>query len=296
MSVEKSVSEPLVHILILNWNGWKDTVDCLSSLEKLNYSNYEIVVIDNGSTDQSEFRIRDAYPGVTLLQTHANLGFAGGNNVGIEYAIEHGAKFVWLLNNDTTVSPEALRFLVTEALSDGSVSMVGSKIYYYDQPRRIWFAGGTVRALTSKTEHIGMGETDIGQYDVPRDVDYVTGCSMLVSRRMVDKVGLMDQRFFLYFEEADWATRARQAGLRVRYAPKSVIWHKISRSAELDSPRMVFHFSRSSMLYAKKHISERPVLPFLLFMTFWVLRPAAHGKLRSAIAGIRGLLSGIMDA
>jgi len=283
-----------VAIIVLNWNGWRDTLACVASLQELDYPNYEIVIVDNGSTDESPAEIRKAYPDLTLLEMADNLGFAAGNNYAIRYAVDEGCDLVWLLNNDTVVAHGALSALVTEALSDRRIGMVGSKIRFYSQPRTIGFAGGAINMATTRTRHAGRHEQDVGQWDVARDVDYVSGCSMLVSRELVEDVGLMDRRFFLFFEETDWAVRARQKGWRVRFQPGSTIWHTVSATAELDSPYMVFHFTRSMLLFAKKH-SSRLLFTFITAAVFWVLRPLMRGKPTAALAGVRGMVSGLAD-
>lgn len=293
--IKDLTSLPRVAVIILNWNGWEDTLDCLASLERLDYLNYEVVVVDNGSTDGSEIKIRDAYPGITVLRTGENLGFASGNNAGIRYALEKGADHVWLLNNDTVVDPKALSHLVDEVVSDASVGMVGSKIYYYHPPDLIWFAGGTVNKLTGRTRHIGFNEKDSGLWETPRDVDYVSGCSMLVGRSVIGSVGLMDEMFFMYFEDLDWCTRAKRGGWRVKYQPGSLVWHKISKSSKLRSPTMRFQFSRSSIRYAKKHGS-----PSLLALSGQVflrqtVSALVRGNLRAAVASIRGAWAGWAD-
>jgi GT2 family glycosyltransferase len=284
-----------VAIVVLNWNGWRDTLECLASLEKLNYPNYEVVVVDNGSTDGSQTMIRDAYPGITVLEMGDNLGFAVANNYAIRYAINEGADFLWLLNNDTVVDTEALNALITEAVSDRRVGMVGSKIKWYYQPDTIGNAGGAISTSTARTWLVGAGEADVGQWDMPRDVDWVSGCSMLASKELVEDVGLLDRRFFLFFEETDWAIRARQKGWRVRYQPKSTVWHKVSSSVKRDSPNMVFHFARSSVLFAKKHAASRFLLSLGMTAVFWVLRPLLRGSLAAASAGVRGLISGLAE-
>ncbi len=283
-------------VIVLNWNGWQDTLDCLSSLEKLDYPNYKMVVVDNGSTDGSEENIRTAYPDIEILQSGGNLGFAGGNNIGIKYALEQGTDYVWLLNNDTVVDPAALTALVEEALFGSFIGMVGSKVYYYEPCDLIWFAGGTVSMVTGKTEHLLSRQRDIGQHYQSCDVDYVTACSMLVSREAIGSIGLLDTRFFLYYEETDWAMRAKRNGWRVRYQPTSKVWHKVSSSSVLNSSTMVFHFAKSSMLFARKHISPWPILPFLVTIRHQVLPFLVRGKFSTAAAGIRGARAGLKDA
>src|SRR5215213_2485085 len=139
--------EPKVFIIILNWNGWQDTLECLASLNGLAYSSYEIVVVDNGSTDESEIRIREARPDITLLQTGSNLGYAGGNNVGIRYALEQGAEYVWLLNNDTVVHPASLRTLTSLMQEDSRIAFLSPEMYYYDEPGVPTGTGGRIVPL-----------------------------------------------------------------------------------------------------------------------------------------------------
>ncbi len=145
---KKSVAAtaPMVYIILLNWNGWKDTVECVESCRKLSYPDVRIVIVDNGSTDGSETRLRERFPDLELIQTGANLGFAGGNNVGIRYALEKGAEYVWLLNNDTIADAEALSALVQAAEDDQTVGMVGSKIVYHDDPRITLVCRGSARS------------------------------------------------------------------------------------------------------------------------------------------------------
>ena len=288
--------KPLVYVIVLNWNAWEDTIECLSSLQKLDYPNYVTVVVDNGSTDGSEDRIREAHPSITILQTGENLGFAGGNNVGIRYALERGAEYVWLLNNDTVVDPKALGSLVEEALSNTCIGVVGSKIYYYEPPDTIWFAGGTLNPLTGRTAHPGAGERDVGQYDSPRDVDYIAGCSLLARKEMVNRIGLLDPNFFIYFEDLDWATRAKRDGWRVRYQPESKVWHKESQAfGGAHSPGFCFYFSRSSMLYARKHRSPTLIALLLQVALRQVLASLLRRNFAAARASIRGAKRGLTE-
>jgi GT2 family glycosyltransferase len=289
--------KPLVYVIVLNWNAWEDTIECLSSLQKLDYPNYVTVVVDNGSTDGSEDRIREARPSITILQTGENLGFTGGNNVGIRYALERGAEYVWLLNNDTVVDPKALGSLVEEALSDTRIGIVGSKIYYYEPPDMIWFAGGILNPLTGRNAHRGEGERDVGQYDSARDVDYIVGCSLLARKEMVNRIGLLDPNFFIYFEDLDWATRAKRDGWRVRYQPESKVWHKESQAfGGARSPGFRFHFSRGSILYARKHRSPTLIALLLQVALRQVLSSLLRRNFAAARASIRGAKRGLTEA
>jgi len=271
------MTSPLVFIIVLNWNGKDDTLECLSSLLKLDYPNFETVVVDNGSTDGSEEVIRSLFPKVCFIQTGRNLGYAGGNNVGIMHALAHGADYVWLLNNDTTVDPQALTALVESAAADPRIAFVGSKIYYYDKPDVIWCAGGTIDLTEGgRTDHPGMGQEDRGQFESISDVGYVTGCSLLASRAAIEAIGLLPEEYFLYFEETDWNLAAQKKGYRTVMAPASHVWHKYEdvgdykerfiyysfrnriRIVRKYSPRHILKAFRVNLSLCEKHISMSP--------------------------------------
>jgi GT2 family glycosyltransferase len=282
------MTNKLVYVIILNWNGWNDTVECVESCLKLTYSSFRILIVDNGSTDDSESLLRERFPHIELIQTGSNLGFAGGNNSGIRYALDHSADYVWLLNNDTVVAPDALTALVTAAQREPKAGMLGSKIYYFDEPGRLWFAGGWINYRIGRTGHIGSGETDSGQYDAVREVDYLTGCSLLVSRDVCNAVGLMDERFFLLFEEVDWNERTRRCGRKIVFVPSSVVRHKVSRSLEQNWAGYYYYLTRNSLLFIAKY---RPV--FLASTAFarvletgWM---AVTGKVNVALWMARGV-------
>jgi GT2 family glycosyltransferase len=260
------VETPRVHVVILNWNGWEDTVACVASVKQTEYPDFHIVVVDNASSDGSEERIRAAHPDITVLQSGGNLGYAGGNNVGIRHALDQGADFVWILNNDTSVAPDALAELVRPA-ADPQIGIVGSKIYFMAAPTRLWFAGGRVDWRRGIAYHLGDGEDDTGQYDAMTNSDTAQGASMLVSRATFEQIGLMDERYFLYFEEADFCCRARDAGFRVAFAPASHVWHSISKSTGARSSLFLYYFTRNNILFVRRHRKMRGVVrsaPYLL--------------------------------
>jgi GT2 family glycosyltransferase len=216
----------------VNWNGRADTLECLESLSGLDYPNCRIVVSDNASSDQSVEAVRREYPSATILANTENLGFAGGNNVGIRYALQQGADYVWLLNNDTIVERNALSTLVQVAESDPAIGILWGKIYYYSDRDVLSFAGATIAWDKGRSPHIGRGESDRGQYDTVHDVDRVSGCSMLVRKDVCERVGLLDDDFFLYAEDVDWCVRARTAGYRCVYVPASMVFHKEAASVK----------------------------------------------------------------
>jgi len=248
----RSNTSPLVFVIVLNWNGQDDTLECLRSLQKLNYSNFEILVVDNGSTDGSEEVIRSSFPSVRVIQTGRNLGYGGGNNVGIRFALSHGADYIWLLNNDTTVAPQALTSLVETAKADPKIAFVGSKIYFYDRPDVIWCVGGTIDlAAGGCTDHPGMHQEDKGQFNKISDVGYVSGCSLLADRAAIKAIGLLPEEYFLYFEETDWNLAAQRKGYRTVLAPASHVWHKYEESGDYKD-RFIYYSFRNRIHIVRK--------------------------------------------
>jgi GT2 family glycosyltransferase len=287
---------PKAYVLLLNWRGWSDTIECLESVFRQDYPRYQVVVCDNDSGDGSLERIAawargeldaeaprehplgplssppvpkpiscvylsreqaDAGDGdadLVLIQTGANLGFAGGNNVGLRYAAARGdASYVWLLNNDTVVHPRALLGMVRTAELDPGVGMVGSKLLYYDEPDRIQaVGGGRIVPWQGLTRFLGEGEEDRRQWETPLDPDYITGASLLVRTALAEEVGGLDERYFLYSEEVDWCLRARERGWKLRYAPESLVWHKGGKSVGHRSPLHDYHTVRGMLLLVRR--------------------------------------------
>ena len=223
------MNAPTVFVVVLNWNGWRDTDACLESLADLDYPSYRVVVVDNASTDGSEAQLRARHPSVTLLQSGANLGFAGGNNVGLRYALEGGAEYVWLLNNDTLVEPDALTQLMAKMQRDPGLGLCGSTLIYEAQRGRVQALGGArYNRWLGSVRHLGQHQPrtqPINERAVEAQLDYLIGASLLVSKAFLESVGFMQDDYFLYFEELDWAARAR-GRFRLGYAAKSVVYHK----------------------------------------------------------------------
>jgi len=241
-----------VFILILNWNGYLDTIECVDSCQKLDYPNFTIVIIDNGSTDGSEEILHKRFADIYILQTGSNLGFAGGNNVGIRYALDHGAEYIWLLNNDTIIDSAALSELVKVAESESTIGMVGSKILKYSAPDIIDCAAGQINFQKGTTCHIGRGEKDVGQYDELSEVDYITGCSLLVKKEVLEKVGLMLEEYFLYYEETDWCLQTRRKGYKLYCAPLSKVFHKVHSSTQKIDGAFLYYITRNRLYFLEK--------------------------------------------
>jgi len=228
------MSSPLVYIIILNWNGKEDTIECLHSVQEVDYPCYQALVVDNASSDGSAEAIRAAFPRVGLIVNESNLGFAAGNNVGIEHALEEGADYVFLLNNDTTVDRMVLTELVKACEADRAIGLASPKVYYYDRPKTIFYAGARRHWLPLFPNPIGIGEEDRGQHDEVKEVDYVWGQAMFIKRRVIEDIGLLDPGFFMYYEDCDYCLRAAEAGYKIIYVPMAIVWHKIAKGTEGD--------------------------------------------------------------
>jgi GT2 family glycosyltransferase len=245
-------SQPVVTIVILNWNGIEDTRECLQSLRNVTYPSYRIVVVDNGSEHEEGAALETEFgDAVTIIQNERNVGFAGGANIGIRQALEDRTNFVLLLNNDVTVDPGFLDAMVEFASARSDLAAACPKAYLSDQRNVIYSAGGTVNLWTGVARQVGRGETDHGQFERAKVRDYADGLCMLIPAAAIEKVGLLDEDYFAYWEETDWCIRARDAGLRCYYVANAVVWHKAKRSREA-SDAFNFNYRRNSLMFVRK--------------------------------------------
>lgn len=275
---------PLVYITVLTYNGKADTIECLRSLQKISYTNAKTLVVDNASTDGTAEAIRSEFPWVELIVNERNLMFSGGNNVGIHHAIDCGASFVMLLNNDTTVHPEFVTHLVQATTDNPSIGVAGPKIYYYDDPQRIWFAGGRIEWWKGWISHIGIRDYDNGQHEVSRSIDYVSGCCMFIGRNVIEKVGMLDDRYFIYGEDADLCIRTSRAGYLLQYVPQAKIWHKLSVS----TGGHLSWFKNWNKLKSQIRLMSRYAKPYhWVTIPFWLIVKIVQGYLsvKRAAAG-----------
>lgn len=314
-----------IAVIILHHRNLSDTLECLASLTCQDYSNFEIILIDNGSQDASlveavrnspnlsfeffssksadakQIKHETQVPRVVFIKNDSNLGFAEGNNVGIRYAIERGVSAVLLLNNDTTSSSNLLSTFVKASQAYPDAAVFGAKIYYYDDPTVIWHAGGNVNPLTLRCYHEGCPTSDLEKkWDEARDINYACGCAFFIKMDAIKKVGLLAPDFFLMWEEIDWCWRIRKAGYRCLYIPEAKLWHKISQSFEGGNRGELwqYYYFRNRLLFLKRNLSRSRRFRFysilflkeLLQILFFSFSPTANElerKLnRSALKGI----------
>lgn len=250
------VNNPKVSVIILSWNGLKDTIECLDSVKKIDYPNYEIIVVDNGSTDGSPEEIARLFPEITLIRNKENLGYAEGNNIGIRYALSNGADYILLLNNDTVVDAKILKSFIEAADMYPEAGIFGAKIYYYSEPNKIWSAGSGWDEKKLAFFLRGFGELNMNdKYNQIIGIDYVTGCALFFRKVVAQTIGLLETRFFLVAEDSDWCYRARKAGFKTLYIPNAKVWHKGAASFKgWGSPMRAYFNIRSSLLWAQRNL------------------------------------------
>lgn len=292
-----------VVIIILNWNGWQDTIECLESVYQIDFPNFNVVLVDNNSQDDSleniqaycsgELKIESNFfdynatnkpltvmeyikneipsniksPDLILIKNKENYGFPGGNNAGIRFALKHlNPKYILLLNNDTVVDWQFLKELIHEGESNKDVGIVGPKICYYDEPDIIWSAGCRISWKLARGIQIGSGELDHGQYDEKIEVEYVSGAAFLIKTELIREIGLMDENYFLYFEESDWTLMANKARYKSLYVPKAKIWHKVSRSGGgVSKPVGLYYITRNRWIFMRKWASKSDYGYFVIY-------------------------------
>lgn len=284
--------------IVLNWNGRDDTLRCLASLAALTDDPpVGVVVADNGSTDGSVDVIRAAYPDVAVVENGGNLGYAGGNNTAIRHALDHGAEWVVLLNNDARVAPGTFAAFAAVAADRPDAGALAGKVFFDDGTDRLWYAGGTVRSWLGYHGRVrGYGQPDGPAYAAVEPVDRATGALMAVSRAAIDRVGPLDEALFAYVEDLDWSVRIRSAGFALLFVPDAVAWHLVSASTggERASTHNLYYGARNTLVAAER---DRPFGPFgtaarrgAILGTFAAQalgRPAKRAALRAVVDGWR---------
>lgn len=346
-----NTDNPLVNILILNWNGWKDTIECLESVFQLQYPNYRVIVIDNGSSNDSVNKIKKWADGgiivnskhvvydrknkpipyvgydksvseegglieierqrvlgtpfrhpLIILETGRNLGFSGGNNVALKYVLANNTRsYIWLLNNDTVVKSASLLEMVKVSENTSSVGMVGSKVYFYSDPENIQIYGG--KYIINNIGLIGFdklaskyfAKKDKGN----RDPDYICGASLLIHIDVIRRIGLLDEDYFFYGEDADWCSKARKIGLKNIYCEKSEIFHKGGSSIGGESPESDYHLTKGKLLYIYKNSMVLGFVKMLaclgIILCFRIMNNAENVRLAHVTAIIRAFRDVIME-
>lgn len=290
---------PLVYCIVLNLNGSAVLDDALASIFKMRYANFRVLLVDNGSQDDSIAGIQQKFPAVEIIENGQNLGFGGGNNVGMHHALNRGADWIFLLNNDIVVDQYLLSELMKFAVSDTTIGGLGGKIYYHDEPRKIWFGGGSVNFFTGLTNHRYLRQVDNGQADEISSSDYLTGCAFLIRAAALRRVGLFDEAFFpSYVEDADLSLRLRLAGYKLLYVPSGKLWHKVSSfsgggltplKTKLRTAHSLIFFSRYARWY---HWMTMPLF-ILTGSLIFIIRELLKGRFDLVKALLQGFILGV---
>lgn len=286
---------PRVLVVVLNWNSAADCLRCLQSLRRLTYSASQILVVDNGSTDDSLAHIRSGAPDAEVCESNRNLGYAGGNNLGIEWGLARGFDYFWLVNPDVVVEAGSLTALVEVAEAEAQKGMIGPLVYCAERPHELLSAGGVFGP--GRDWHRWIVELDAQHAAAAADVDFLSGCALLVKRTTIEAVGMLDERFFLYEEDVEWCYRARRAGWRVALATRARVWHPDTRVRDDLAARVTYYIARNQLLLIRTHrlgarLAGGVLLRHLRTLVSWSVRP----KWRHKRAQRRALARALLDA
>lgn len=291
--------DPYVTVMTLNWNNGEDIQECVAALHSMTYPNYDVVVIDNGSTDGSLAALRAHHPVMAILENGRNLGYAAGFNAGLRYAFERGADFCLLVNSDAMIDPEALTEMVRVAEGDAKIGLVTGKVYWYSRPDVFQTAGRYTDPILLAGQHVASGEVDRGQCDEVRDFEFVDDVYLLFRREVFEQVGGYSTIFPVYYGITDLCARVRRAGFRIVYAPGSKIWHKgiIGNENVTLSASRLYYIIGHQIPFMWRNASNKQFATYisrtLLSLPESVLRYIKHGNFASLWAHLRGIGYGL---
>lgn len=294
------IPDPSVAIILVNWNGFDFTQPCLNSLRKIDFPDFKIILVDNASQNQEGKNLKKSFPEIELIENAKNLGFSGGNNAGIRYALEQGFSHIMLLNNDTEVEPDFLGEMMRKFHQNPSLGVVQPLILFLNDPKKIWSAGG--KWVPSFGGAITLGDREpVADYRFKKtDLDWATGCCMLISREAILKTGLLNEQYFAYFEDVEWSLRFKKAGFEIALAEKAVIYHEAGASSKkthaegtLSSQVFYFNVRNQFLLLRSQNIPAGIVYHFFRFLAWagYFLVRGRFKKMNSVLKGMRDGLS-----
>ncbi|MDB5257317.1 MAG: hypothetical protein JWM14_2012 [Chitinophagaceae bacterium] len=284
-----SITQPLVSIVTVNYNGVKVTSEFLDSIQRITYKQIEVIVVDNASAENADV-LKERYPWIILIKSPLNTGFAGGNNLGFQVA---KGKYFLMLNNDTEVAPDFLEHLVKKMEEEPGVGVVSSKVIFFNSDNILQYAGaGQIHPITGRGGFIGTNEKDFLQYQ-SAETGHAHGAAMMVKREVIEKIGLMADLYFLYYEELDFCERIKNAGYSIWYIAESVVFHKESMTVGRENPLKVYYMTRNRILFLRRNKKTLMVALFMLYFTFIAvpknsLEYIRRGKLDLLVAFLKG--------
>ncbi|HOE36284.1 MAG TPA: glycosyltransferase family 2 protein [Kiritimatiellia bacterium] len=300
---------PKVGIALLNWNQYDDTALCLTSIRESAYPPAITMVYDNGSEDGSPDRLKQDFPEIQLVRGEKNYGYSEGNNRAVKILLDAEMDYIWVLNNDTKVPPDCLGTLVQVLQDDPEIGAVSSKIWFMDESKPLYYAGGTFNRWTFDTQYHGLREKDVGQYDQPQDTEIFSGCCMLIRADVLRRIGLFNKAFFIYAEDIEWSVRALEMGIRQRYEPRATLWHKMygssvksgKREVPKSSPRVEFLLARNRFILVRLHTRPWSIRRFFALSYHIFIRGIPRGlalllkkdRRAAGLARLKGLWAGL---
>lgn len=288
----------LVYIVIVNWNGYSDTKECLESLENVTYKNYKVALVDNGSRNNQADRLKKQFSKIRLLKNTQNTGFSFANNQGIRQALKEKAKYILLLNNDTTVKKDFLDILVNYAENNNYQGVLTPKILYFGS-NKVWAMGGKLSCLTSIPKMIGQGKNSNRFIDII-EPDYASGCAFFVNTKVIKEVGPLDNDYFAYYEDTDLSFRIKKAGYSIRVIPESIVWHKVSQSTKQDNLKKIginqaYLLARNGLIFGQKNLigykkNHYFLAQYLIKLPLYLIFKVENQK--AFLAYIKGIVDG----
>ena len=280
-----------IGVILVNYNGALFNSDCIDSIKKSNYKNYEIIVVDNASTDNSINILEENYKDdIIIIKSKENLGFSGGNNLGIDYAISIGCNYILLLNNDTIVDSNMINNMIDNADEN---TVITPRINYYDNPNIIWSAGGKMLWRKGIPTQFGLGKSEDKKYDKDYNIEIATGCCMLIPVNIIKKIGKLCDDYFLYYEDTDLSIRIVRAGFKIKYLSSAFMYHRVSASTGGEESYIyIYYNTRNRLLFNNRHNAKNKIfyIPYfyitrLLKIIKWIIL----GKRKLCLATIKGI-------
>jgi len=287
----------MTHIIIINYNGYNDTIECLNSIKDSNTKDYEIVLIDNNSTDNSVQVLQEwvdsSHQNIKFIKSLKNGGFSYGNNLGINYALSQNSDNIILLNNDTIIDKDAINNLVNSPLND-NLTILGGVSYYHDKPDTIWFDGGIIDTYKAKSYHLNRGKKSPSKID---NISFITFCYVLIPPKVIQKVGLMNEEYFMYVEDMEYCYRATQNGIKLNIVPNSKIWHKVGASSGAEvSEFSAYWITKNKVKFIFENLplfQKISAFTYLIVSRVRLFQWILQGKFNLVNAQFRGLRDGI---
>ncbi len=289
-----------VGIILVNYNGAKYNEECIRSIKESTYNNYEIIVVDNCSTDKSVEQLQKQFnKEIKIIQSKENLGFSGGNNLGIKYALTSKCDYIMLLNNDTTIHAEMIKIMIETAVLN-NFKVIAPKIFYYDNPKMIWSTGTTIHWKKGIPKQNGINVIDNGEFQERIEVESATGCCILIHKDVVENIGMLSEEYFLYYEDTDYSATIQSKKIKIIYEPKAIMYHKVSASTGgEESPNYIYYNTRNRLIFNKKFNYENRLtyIPYfyitrLFKICIWLLKGRID-LIKATIQGIKDFKMGI---